>query len=89
MNSLISLSFLILLILSQITAYWGPKKLLIISAICSFFGGMCIGLILSINFPNIILGAFIGLFFSVFNVLSGLYNRYWAKRGKKKVDQYL
>jgi MFS family permease len=89
MYSLISLSFLILLILSQISAYWGPKRLLIVSAISSFLGGLCIGLIQGINLPNVILGSIIGIFFSVFNVLSGLYNRYWAKRGRKKVDHYL
>ena len=76
-------------IISQITAYWGPKKLLIISGGCSFLLGICMSLLKSFSYENFIFGLFLGILLSVVDVFFGLYTRYWRMRGKKSIDEYL
>jgi hypothetical protein len=89
MNSLMPLFVVVLFILSQITAYWGPKKLLFISAISAFLAGICMGLIKGINYEDFLLGVFWGVVLLISVVSSGLSTRYWANRGKKKLDPYM
>jgi hypothetical protein len=79
----------VLLIISQITAYWGPKKLLIISGVCSFLFGMCVGLTQGFRIENIISGLFIAILFTLLDVLSGLIGRFWKKRGSLRLDRYI
>jgi hypothetical protein len=80
---------MVLLVISQITAYWGPKKLLIISAVCSFLFGICVGLTQGFRFENIISGLFIATLFTLLDVFSGFIGRFWKKRGSMKIDRYL
>jgi hypothetical protein len=88
--ALLSFGLLITSFITSLLFTWGPKKLLLISAFCSFFGffGMIL-LTKGINSNNIILGIFSGGLITLLNVWGAFWSRFWAKRGKKTIDLYM
>jgi hypothetical protein len=78
-----------LFIISIITAYYGPKKWLIISAITSFMSGLFMGMLKGINLEGLLMGLFFGLLFMVLIVSSGIWVRYgWRERDRRILKKY-
>ncbi len=85
MKIIIVIFFVILVFVSIITAYWGPRKWLLVSAISSFL--MCVLMNLTEGYAlnKLLNGIFWGIIFMIWSIITGISVRFWKEKGRAKI----